>query len=114
MIRSISFAPTRLALVGVSFMFLLLGSGQTLTQNQATIDKLVQMNKKTLENLDTLEWDAAKRTLLEALVAGKKTGLENHPIMARTYVHLGAVYIMGFKDQQKRMQSFIRTLEIDP
>ena len=65
-------------------------------QDKAAIDKLVQMNKKALEDYDTLEWDAAKRALLEALVAGKKAGLDNHPIMARTYVHLGAVYIIGF------------------
>jgi hypothetical protein len=91
-----------------------LASGRALAQDQAAIDRLVQMNKKALEDYDTLEWDAAKRTLLEALVAGKKAGLENHPVMARTYVHLGAVYIMGFKDRQKGLQSFARALEIDP
>ncbi len=35
-------------------------------------------------------------------------------MMARTYVHLGAVYIVGFKDKQKGLQSFQRALEIDP
>ena len=59
-------------------------------QDQAVIDKLVQMNKKALDDYDTLDWDAAKRTLLDALVTGKRAGLENHPVMARTYVHLGA------------------------
>jgi hypothetical protein len=72
------------------------------------------MNKKALDDYDTLEWDAAKRILLDALLAGKKAGLERHPIMARTYVHLGAVYITGFHDRQKGMQSFAHALEIDP
>ncbi len=64
------------------------------------------MNKKALDDYDTLDWDAAKRILLDALVAGKKAGLDNHPVMGRTYIHLGAVYITGFKDRQKGMQSF--------
>jgi hypothetical protein len=83
-------------------------------QDQAAIDKLVQMNKRALEDYDTLEWDSAKRTLLDALMTGKKAGLDNHPVMARTYVHLGAVYITGFKNREKAIQSFIRALEIDP
>src|SRR5215471_21723947 len=91
-----------------------LAPARALAQDQAAIDRLVQMNKKALEDYDTLEWDSAKRTLLEALVTGKKAGLGNHPVMSRTYVHLGAVYILGFKDHQKGIQSFIRALEIDP
>jgi hypothetical protein len=98
----------------LSLLALTLPAAPAHAQDQAAIEKLVQMNKKALEDYDTLEWDAAKRTLLEALVAGKKSGLENHPVMARTYIHLGAVYITGFKDRQKGIQSFVRALEIDP
>ena len=89
-------------------------AGQARAQDQAAIEKLVQMNKKALDDYDTLEWDSAKKTLLDALVAGKKAGLDNHPVMARTYVHLGAVYITGFKNRDKALQSFNRALEIDP
>src|SRR3982751_4995776 len=112
MIRSKSHSPL-LALLAVA-VGVMLSPARALAQDQAAIERLVQMNKKALEDYDTLEWDAAKRTLLEALVTGKKAGLENHPIVARTYVHLGAVYIVGFKDRQKGMQSFVRALEIDP
>src|SRR5215831_10993395 len=70
-------------------------------QDQAAVDKLVQMNKKALDDFDTLDFDAAKRILLDALVAGKRAGLENHPVIGRTYIHLGAVYITGFHDKQK-------------
>jgi hypothetical protein len=89
-------------------------AGQALAQDQAAIEKLVQMNKKALDDYDTLEWESAKKTLLDALVAGKKAQLDNHPVMARTYVHLGAVYITGFKNRDKAIQSFSRALEIDP
>jgi hypothetical protein len=106
-----------IALISVSLACagaVLLPAGRAFAQDQAAVDKLVQMNKKALGDYDTLEWDSAKRTLLDALVAGKKAGLDNHPVMARTYVHLAAVYLTGFKDRAKAMQSFARALEIDP
>jgi hypothetical protein len=83
-------------------------------QDQAAIEKLVELNKKALADYDTLEWESAKRTLLDAVMAGKKAGLEDHAVMARTYIHLGAVYVTGFKDRDKAIQSFTRALEIDP
>jgi hypothetical protein len=83
-------------------------------QDQAVIDKLVQMNKKALDDYDTLDFDSAKKRLLDALMTGKKAGLDNHPVLARTYIHLGAVYLIGFKDRQKALQSFGRALDIDP
>ena len=89
-------------------------AGNALAQDQAAIEKLVQMNKKALDDYDTLEWESAKKTLLDALMLVKKSGLENHPVMARTYVHLGAVYITGFRNRDKAIQSFSRALEIDP
>jgi len=83
-------------------------------EDAAVVEKLVGMNKKALDDYDTLEWDAAKKTLLEAVAIGKRSGLETHPVVARTYVHLGAVYITGFKDRAKGVQAFMRALEIDP
>jgi hypothetical protein len=88
--------------------------GQALAQGQTVVAKLVQMNQKALDDCDMREWDSAKKTLLDALVAGKKAGLDNHPVMARTYVNLGAVYLTGFKSRDKAIQSLSRGLEIDP
>jgi hypothetical protein len=102
------------ACLGLALAIGLGRGGIAVAQDQATVDRLVQMNKRALDDYDTLEWDSAKRTLLEALVLGKKSGLENHPILARTYLHLGAVYITGFKDKLRGQQSFVRALEIDP
>src|SRR4051812_30132409 len=111
MIRSHRVPVLVLAVAAVAATYV---SGVAHAQDQAAVEKIIQMNKKALEDYDTLEWETAKRTLLEALVAGKKAGLDNHPIMARTYVHLGAVYVSGLKDRQKGLQSFVRALEIDP
>src|SRR6516225_4365352 len=112
MIRSQGVIRLGRVALGVALMFLV--SGVARAQDQAIVDKIVAMNKKALDDYDTLEWDAAKRALLEALVTGKKAGLDNHPVMARTYVHLGCVYITGLKDRQKGLQSFARAIEIDP
>jgi hypothetical protein len=112
MSRSHRVSSLGLLAVGVATAFLF--SGVAHAQDQAIVDKIVVANKKALDDYDTLEWEAAKRTLLEALVAGKKAGLDNHPVMARTYIHLGCVYITGLKDRQKGLQSFVRAIEIDP
>jgi hypothetical protein len=112
MTRSTHLALASLALVCAGIVALPARTAHA--QDQAAVDKLVQMNKKALDDFDTLDFDAAKRILLDALVAGKRAGLENHPVIGRTYIHLGAVYITGFHDKQKGMQSFARALEIDP
>ncbi len=103
-----------LSALSVAFLGSALVARTARAQDQAVVDKLVQMNKKALDDYDTLDWDAAKKRLLDALMTGKKAGLDNHPVIARTYIHLGAVYITGFKDRQKGLQSFGRALDIDP
>ena len=91
-----------------------LARAQDQQPNRVVLDELVQINKKALADCDSLEWASARRALLDALAIAKKAGLDRHPITARTYVHLGAVYVTGFKDRQKGLQSFVRALEIQP
>ena len=107
----------RLALCGVPLIVVALWSGSARAQDQDLqdkVDKVVQLNREALADVDVLEWDGAKKKLLDALVLAKKAGLDIHPLMARTYVHLGVVYVMGFKNRDKGMQSFSRALEIQP
>ncbi len=112
MIRSSHIALVSLSLACAGAVAL--SAAPAFAQDQAAIDKLVQMNKKALDDYDTLDFDAAKRILLDALSIGKKAGLDNHPVMGRTYIHLGAIYITGFHDRQRGLQNFARALEIDP
>lgn len=81
--------------------------------NPPGVDKLIEMNKKALRDYDAANWKEAKNTLLQAVSAGKKAKLETHGIMARTYLHLGVVWIAGFNDRPKAIWSFARALEID-
>ena len=105
----------RLALCGVPLIVVALWSGAGRAQDQALqVEKVTQLNKEALADLDRGEWNGAKKKLLEALVLAKKAGLDGHPLTARTFVHLGVVYVMGFKDRNKGMQSFRRAFEIQP
>ncbi|HVR63510.1 MAG TPA: tetratricopeptide repeat protein [Polyangia bacterium] len=78
------------------------------------VTKLIQINRKALEDYDNLDWKSAKRRLQDAIAEGKQSGIENHPIMARTYLHLGAVYFEGFKDRDAAILAFLHALQIDP
>jgi hypothetical protein len=105
----------RLALGGVALIVAALSSGSAWAQDQQAVkDKVLQFNRDALADVDNLEWDRAKKTLLDALVTAKRGGIESSPIMARTYVHLGVVYVTGFKNRAKAIQSFSRALEIQP
>ncbi|HVZ74572.1 MAG TPA: tetratricopeptide repeat protein [Polyangia bacterium] len=107
-------AWARLAVIASCVGFAFLNSGAAHAQDTSMVEKIVAMNKSALEDYGTQDYDSAKETLLAALVAGKRAGLDTHPVMARTYVHLGAVYITGLKDRKKGLQAFARALEIDP
>jgi hypothetical protein len=89
-------------------------SGVAQAQDATIVDKLVDMNKRALEDYGNADYDSAKETLLAAINAGKRAGLDKHPVMARTYVHLGAVYLVGMRDRKKALASFGKALEVDP
>ncbi|HEY2899802.1 MAG TPA: tetratricopeptide repeat protein, partial [Polyangia bacterium] len=76
--------------------------------------KLIQINRRALDDYDKKDWRSAKSHLWDAIAEGKRAGLENHPIMARTYLHLGAVYLVGLDDREVAVQFFARALRIDP
>lgn len=83
-------------------------------QEQAVIGRLVLLNKQAMDDYDTADFDAAKKLLLDAEKSGKRAGLEGHPVMARTYIHLGALYLVGYKDKQKAQHYFGKALDIQP
>ena len=100
------------ALAVIAFVSVVGAPRRASAQDAATIDKLVQLNKKAMDDFDTADFDAAKKSLLDAEKLGKRAGLETHPVMARTYVHLGAVYLAGYKDKQKSQHYFEKALDI--
>jgi len=104
--------PRTLLAATIAFVLVTCAARLSVAQDQATIDRLVQLNKKAMDDYDTADFDSAKKSLLDAEKSGKRAGLENHPVMARTYIHLGAVYLLGFKDKAKAQHYFEKALDI--
>ena len=74
--------------------------------------KVAQLNKRAMEDYDLLEFEAAKKTLTEAVSLLKKAGLESDPAAAKTYLNLGIVYVGGLKDRYKGFQQFVKALQV--
>jgi hypothetical protein len=90
------------------------GAAAARAEDTATLDKMVQMNRKALDQLKVGQKESARDGLLEAILVGKRAGLSSHQMMARTYLHLGAVYVTGFGDREKAMRQFEAAVKIKP
>ena len=77
-------------------------------------DKIVEFNKQALLSYEAKDFDTAKDLLTKALKEAKQAGLEDDKMTARTYLHLGAVYWVGFKDQTVAVQNFALAKKIRP
>lgn len=71
-----------------------------------------RMNKKALDDYDSLEFESARRTLIDAIAMLRSNGLDETPLAAKTYINLGLVYIAGFKDKNRGVQQFVNALKI--
>jgi hypothetical protein len=81
--------------------------------DDAAATHLARLNKKALAQLQSRQFDAAKETLLEALVLGKESGLAQSPSMVRTYVELAALYLGAEKSRDKAVNQLLMALTID-
>jgi hypothetical protein len=82
--------------------------------DQATVDKVTNLNKKALDAYAHEDYDTARALLKEALELCANAGLDQHPITARTHIHFGAVAIVGFKQREVGIKQFRKALEIQP
>jgi hypothetical protein len=81
---------------------------------EAALEEMVEMNRKALDELRLGKHEAARDDLLRAVNMGKRAGLGGHQMMARTYLHLGAVYLTGFGDKAKAMHQLVTAVKIRP
>jgi len=77
-------------------------------------DKIVEFNKQALLSYEAKDFETAKELLTKALKEAKQSGLEDDKMTARTYLHLGAVYWVGFQDQAVALQNFALAKKIRP
>ncbi|HXU70108.1 MAG TPA: hypothetical protein VN947_12315 [Polyangia bacterium] len=77
------------------------------------VDKQVQkMNKRAMDDYDSLEFESSRRTLQDAVQMLRANGMDETPLAAKTYANLGIVYINGFKDRNRGQQQFVNALKI--
>jgi hypothetical protein len=79
-----------------------------------TVEKITQLNKEAITDYQAKKYDDARRILKQALDMAAAAGLDNHPIAARTHIHLGVVIINGFKQRDLGIKQFKKALEIQP
>jgi len=77
-------------------------------------DKIVDFNKQALLSYEAKDFETARDLLTKALKEAKQAGLEDDKMTARTYLHLGAVYWVGFQDQTVALQNFALAKKIRP
>lgn len=83
-------------------------------EDSAAVEKVTKLNKKAVDDYQNLNFEESRKVLRQAIEACAQSGLENHPVTARTYVHLGIVSFLGFKQKDEAIKQFRKALEIQP
>jgi hypothetical protein len=83
-------------------------------QDQTAVQKMIDLNRQALTAFGNKDYEGAKSALMDAVVLGKEAGLANDKMMARTYLHLGVVYVDGLKDRGKGIRYMGLALRIRP
>jgi hypothetical protein len=89
-------------------------TSRAMAEDPEAIAKITKLNKKAIEEYENLNFEEARKILKEALDLCTASGLDRHPIKARTHVHLGIVILSGFKQREVAIKQFRRALDIQP
>lgn len=81
---------------------------------EGAVDRMIGLNRRAYVEIQEQHFQAAKYHLDEALVISETAALDNDEMTARTYVHLAAVQLTGFKDRDEALRYFKLALAIDP
>jgi hypothetical protein len=93
----------------------LLAAGPALGETQnADVKRIEAMRARALADYDALEFDAARRGLLDALAVTAQAGLDRAPVAARVRSALAVVWIGGMRDRYRGLQELLDALRIDP
>jgi hypothetical protein len=69
--------------------------------------------KEAMENYDLMDYDAAKKSLTQALAIAKKAKLDKDPLVAKAYLDLGIVSYVN-QDPDAAKLNFLSAIQIDP
>jgi hypothetical protein len=82
-------------------------------EDPVVIERITNLNKKALDAYNNLDFEDARKLLKQALDMCSSSGLDRHPIKARTHVHMGVVLIAA-KQQDLGVKQFRKAREIQP
>ncbi|MEO5769397.1 MAG: hypothetical protein ABIS92_13685, partial [Polyangia bacterium] len=100
----------------IGLLFLLVIARTSFAADQdATLQQMTSLNKGAIAAYSAGDFDKCKTQLLQAVALGNKNSeLQTHPLMARTYLHLGVLHVDGFEDRPTGVQYFVKALKIRP
>jgi hypothetical protein len=80
---------------------------------QAVIEQVTALNRAAVAAYGDGDFKKMKSKLTEALAAGKDV-LAGEAMLARTYLHLGVLYVDGLEDRPTALKYFREALKINP
>jgi hypothetical protein len=80
--------------------------------SEDAVAKITQLNKDAVTAYQAKKYEDARKLLKQALDLSDASGLEQHPITARTHIHMGIVIIGGFKQRDLGIKQFKKAIEI--
>lgn len=107
------FHKTSFLVLGLAASIALPGNAHAYENAKAAAKQIGALNMEAMEQYDLLEFEAAKKKLLEAVKVATDEGLIEDRVVARTYLNLGAVFIAGYKDRAKGLEAMTKALRID-
>jgi hypothetical protein len=87
---------------------------ETAAQEDESVQRVVELNKKALASFSNLDVEDAANLLKQALDICAAQRMDQHPAAARTHVHMGVVYVAGLKKRDQGLDEFKKALRIDP
>jgi hypothetical protein len=106
--RRYSFAPILIVLM--SFLFAVAVPRGARADAKKDI---AAKTKEAMENYDSLEYEAARRLLNDALTTAKRSKLDRDPAIAKVHLYLGIVYFAGLGQADSAKLEFISAIELD-
>ncbi|HEX7500750.1 MAG TPA: tetratricopeptide repeat protein [Polyangia bacterium] len=100
--------------VGLGLVLAVAGAARAAEQDDGTLNKVVELNKKALTLYESLDMEGAAALLTQALELCTSAHLDGHPTAARTHVHLGVVYVSGLKNRRQGLAELRQAIAIDP
>jgi hypothetical protein len=78
------------------------------------VAQITQLNRDALAAYQAHKYEDARKLLKQALDVAAAASLDQHPIKARTHIHMGVVIINGFKQREVGIKQFKKAIEIQP